>query len=80
MKSALFSTDGFGALLQQALNEKVKQLEKDNSFYKEVNVQLDLNQTELEKARKQIQDLAESERSQKDAIIQDLQEQAKDLL
>ncbi len=67
----------FLLLLQHALIEKSKQLEEDATFYKEVNGQLELNQAELETARKQIQASCQAECAKKDALIEDLQEQAR---
>ncbi|CAL8470200.1 g9742 [Coccomyxa elongata] len=64
----------------QAQMEKAKLLEKDVIFYKEVNAQLELNQAGLEAARKQIQESSEAESMKKDALIQDLQEQVRDLM
>lgn len=63
--------------VQQTLMEKAKVLEKDTTFYKEVNAQLELNQAGLEAARKHIQESSEAEQTKKDALIQDLQEQVR---
>ncbi|KAK9915609.1 hypothetical protein WJX75_001452 [Coccomyxa subellipsoidea] len=63
-----------------ALVEKIKLLEKDNTFYKEVNAQMELNKAELETARKQLQDSCGADSAKKDALIQDLEEQVRDLM
>lgn len=61
--------------MQSALATRFKELEKECKFYKEVNAQLELNQGALEKARKDAEDSRKSSCEEKDARIQDLEEQ-----
>ena len=63
------------ARAQGALAARMKELEKEWRFFKEVNAQLELNQGALEKARKGAEESRASSCAEKDARIQDLEEQ-----
>ena len=62
-------------LVQVALASRVKELEQDCRFYKEVNAQLDLNQAVLEKAKTAAEDESQSRSAENEARIKDLEEQ-----
>ncbi len=57
------------------MGSRMKELEQDCKFYKEVNAQLDLNQAELEKAKAAAEDECRSTRAESEARIKDLEEQ-----
>jgi hypothetical protein len=63
------------ALPQHAAVEKVKELEKECEFFREVNMQLEMNQADLGKARKHAEETAAAELASKSTVINDLQEQ-----
>ena len=71
----LHAVDGGYFMLQGALSAKIKELEKDGKFYKEVNAQLELNQAALEKARRDAEDSGRLKGEERDARIKDLEEQ-----
>ena len=62
-------------LLQAALGSRLKELEQDCKFYKEVNAQLDLNQAVLEKAKRAAEDEGRSRSAENEARVKDLEDQ-----
>ena len=61
--------------VQGALATRLKELDQECKFFKEVNAQLELNQGALEKARKAAEESRASNCVEKDAQIKDLEEQ-----
>jgi hypothetical protein len=61
--------------MQHVAEEKLKKLQEDYKFYEELNSQLEMNQVDLEKARKHAEESAAAQLAKKDAMINDLQDQ-----
>jgi hypothetical protein len=62
--------------MQAALSEKLAAVTKDRDFIKEVNYQLELNQAELQKKCKALEEISRSTLAERDEQLRDLREQA----
>jgi hypothetical protein len=63
--------------MQAALSEKLAAVTKDRDFIEEVNYQLELNQAELQKKCKALEEISRSTLARKDEQLKDLREQAR---
>lgn len=61
--------------MQHAAQERLKALQKDCDFYKEVNAQLEMNQADLEKEQLYMKETSAAQLKEKDDLIKDLREQ-----
>ena len=62
--------------MQAALSEKLAGITKDRDFIKEVNHQLELNQADLQKKCKALEEISRNTLAKKDEQLKDLREQA----
>ena len=62
--------------MQAALSEKLAAITKDRDFIKEVNHQLELNQADLQKKCKALEEISRNTLAKKDEQLKDLREQA----